>query len=182
MVAVVWITWGVMLFDWHAAIRFRRQVRLDPERPVVCLGDSLTAGMPPYGSYAQSLQKLITVPVVSLGQDGITSADALDKLPAVVEANPQAVVVELGGHDFLKGHGRAGTQANLERIIKECRTIGADVILSARFMVEDVPPFQDALSELSNGTLQAEVVETNQATIMPIGLRQDSPEDDRTGA
>jgi putative IMPACT (imprinted ancient) family translation regulator len=47
---------------------------------------------------------------------------------------------------------------------------GADVMLSARFVVEDLPPFQDALSELSNGRLQAEIVETNQATIMPIHL------------
>jgi lysophospholipase L1-like esterase len=126
---VVWGMWGLMLLDWHAAIRSGGQPRFDPARPVVCLGDSLTAGMPPDGSYTRVLQKLLTVPVVNLGQDGITSADALAKLPALVEANPQVVVVELGGHDFLKGHNRAATQANLERIIEACRTIGAEVIL-----------------------------------------------------
>lgn len=45
---------------------------------------------------------------------------------------------------------------------------GADVMLTARFEVEHLPPFQDALQELSNGTLQAEILETNQATIMPL--------------
>ncbi len=126
---VAWSAWAVMLLDWDAAVRSSRQAQLDPTRPVVCLGDSLTAGIPPQGSYAGSLQKLLAVPVLNLGQDGITSADALAKLPAVIETDPQVVVVELGGHDFLKGHGRAATEANLEQIINACRTIGAEVIL-----------------------------------------------------
>ena len=126
---ILWTAWGLMLLDWHAAVTCSRRAPCDPARPVVCLGDSLTAGMPPHGSYASTLRKLITLPVVNLGQDGITSADALAKLPAVIEANPQVVVVELGGHDFLKGHGRVATQANIERIIEACRAVGAEVIL-----------------------------------------------------
>jgi len=47
----------------------------------------------------------------------------------------------------------------------------ADVTLTARFVVGDLPPFQDALSELSNGRLGAEIVETNPATIMPIDTK-----------
>jgi uncharacterized YigZ family protein len=59
---------------------------------------------------------------------------------------------------------------------------GADVMLTVRFVVEDLPPFQDALRELSNGTLQAEIIETNQATIMPLKVMGDAPENDQTGA
>jgi putative IMPACT (imprinted ancient) family translation regulator len=59
---------------------------------------------------------------------------------------------------------------------------GADVMLTARFAVDDLPPFQDGLGELSNGTLQAEIIETNQATIMPIEIMADAPENDQTGA
>jgi acyl-CoA thioesterase-1 len=128
-VVVAWATWVVMLADWHAAIRCSRRVPLDPARPVVCLGDSLTAGVTPHGSYTGDLARLVPVPVVNLGQDGITSADALEKLPAVLAANPQVVVVEIGGHDFLKGHGRAATGANLERMIEACRAAGAEVVL-----------------------------------------------------
>jgi len=128
-VAALWVAWGVMAADWHAATRCRRRVALDPTRPVVCLGDSLTAGTSPHGSYTEDLAKRIAVPVVNLGQDGITSADALEKLPALAEADPQVVVVELGGHDFLKGHGRSATKANLERIILASRRIGAEVVL-----------------------------------------------------
>jgi lysophospholipase L1-like esterase len=126
---IVWVAWALMLFDWHGAIRSSRQAQFDPARPVVCLGDSLTAGIAPHGSYTRDLDSLLSVPVVNLGQDGATSADALARLPAVVEARPQVVVVELGGHDYLKGHGRAPTRANLERIIETCRATGAEVVL-----------------------------------------------------
>jgi uncharacterized YigZ family protein len=44
----------------------------------------------------------------------------------------------------------------------------ADVTISACFAVEHLPDFQEALQEMSHGALQAIVVETNPATIMPI--------------
>ena len=45
----------------------------------------------------------------------------------------------------------------------------ADVTVTAQFTVEHLPAFQDALRELSHGTLAAAIVETNEATIMPLG-------------
>jgi hypothetical protein len=45
---------------------------------------------------------------------------------------------------------------------------GADVTLTARFDVEEFPAFQNALQQLTNGQIQAEIIETNEATIMPI--------------
>ncbi len=47
----------------------------------------------------------------------------------------------------------------------------ADVTITAQFAVAQFPDFQDALRELSSGTLEAEIVETDEATIMPL----DSP-------
>ena len=43
-----------------------------------------------------------------------------------------------------------------------------DVMVTARFAVEHLPPFQFALRQLSGGRIEAEVVKTDQATIMPI--------------
>jgi lysophospholipase L1-like esterase len=126
---MLWITWTAMALDWHASARRSRAPALHPTRPVVCLGDSLTAGAAPHGGYPRDLQKLITVPVVNLGQPGITSADALQLLPALEKADPQVVVVELGGHDYLKGYGRASTKANLTRIIEASQRMGAVVVL-----------------------------------------------------
>jgi uncharacterized YigZ family protein len=45
----------------------------------------------------------------------------------------------------------------------------ADVTVTARFAVEHLPAFQAALQELSNGQLEAEIVETDEATIIPLG-------------
>lgn len=45
---------------------------------------------------------------------------------------------------------------------------GADVTITARFAVWFLPLFQEALRELTRGGLQAEIVETNPETIMPL--------------
>ncbi len=119
-----------MAIDWHVAAHARRQAPLDAARPVVCLGDSLTSGEPPYESgYPADLAKLLNVPVVNLARPGITSEDALRRLPLLVNANPQVVVVELGGHDYLRGVSRETTRENLETIIRAARDLGAEVVL-----------------------------------------------------
>ncbi|HQE91659.1 MAG TPA: YigZ family protein [Anaerolineae bacterium] len=43
-----------------------------------------------------------------------------------------------------------------------------DVTVTARFAVEHFPAFQEALQELSAGQMAAEIVETDEATIMPV--------------
>jgi putative IMPACT (imprinted ancient) family translation regulator len=45
---------------------------------------------------------------------------------------------------------------------------GAEVTVTARFSVEYLPGFQGALQEMSGGRIEAEVIETDEATIMPI--------------
>jgi uncharacterized YigZ family protein len=45
----------------------------------------------------------------------------------------------------------------------------ADITLTIQFVVDKFPGFQEALTELSHGTLEAEIIETNEETIMPIG-------------
>ena len=48
-------------------------------------------------------------------------------------------------------------------------TFEADVTVSCQFATESFPVFQEALSEMTHGTLSAEIIETNPETIMPIG-------------
>jgi hypothetical protein len=43
----------------------------------------------------------------------------------------------------------------------------ADITLTAQFITDQFPGFQDALRELSHGRLEAEIIETNLETIMP---------------
>lgn len=123
-VAGLWLAWGGMTLAWCGWLETRSRKSLVPGRPVACLGDSLTS----FG-YPRRLRELVTIPVADFGFDGLTASDALQHLPAIAEANPQVVVIELGGHDFLRGRPRAETKQSLEKIVAGCREMGADVLL-----------------------------------------------------
>jgi uncharacterized YigZ family protein len=62
---------------------------------------------------------------------------------------------------------RLAVEAHHGQILDEA--FAADVTVTARFPVERLPPFQAALQELSSGAIEAEIVATDEATIMPIG-------------
>jgi lysophospholipase L1-like esterase len=127
--AALWIAWLAMSADWHAAAHCRRRVALAPGRPVVCFGNSMTSMGPPEGGYPELLAELVAVPVVNLGQPGITTRQASGLLERLLRTGPQAVVLELGGNDFVQGQSRRTVEENLEQIIVACREYGADVIL-----------------------------------------------------
>ena len=44
----------------------------------------------------------------------------------------------------------------------------ADATIEAQFRADDFPPFEEAFRELTHGRLRASVLETNEATIMPV--------------
>jgi uncharacterized YigZ family protein len=44
----------------------------------------------------------------------------------------------------------------------------ADITITAQFTVETFPDFQDALREMTHGTLEAEIIETDESAIMPL--------------
>lgn len=50
----------------------------------------------------------------------------------------------------------------------EDEEFAADVTYTIQFTVEKFPEFQETLNEMSHGSLAAEIIETNEATIMPI--------------
>jgi lysophospholipase L1-like esterase len=90
-------------------------------------------------------------PADDLGRPGITTVEAIKLLPQMTAANPQAVVVELGGHDYLKGHDRAATKANLQRILAAIRAAGAEPVLMEvpRGFISD--PYAGLERELARG-------------------------------
>jgi uncharacterized YigZ family protein len=105
-----------------------------------------------------------------LGTGGLVRAYG-DSVREVLEITPRAAKVAT--HSVMVAlpyplfeQARRLVEAHHGQILDE--DFGADVMLTARFAVEHLPAFQDALRELSNGTLEAEIVETNQATIMPL--------------
>jgi lysophospholipase L1-like esterase len=122
--AAVWIAWAGMAYQWQRSAYAGRVLTIQPLLPVACIGDSLTK----FG-YPACLQELVSLPVVDLSCSGITSEQALTIIPALLRANPQVVVIELGGHDYLKGRSRSATRENLEKLVAASRSIGAEVII-----------------------------------------------------
>jgi lysophospholipase L1-like esterase len=133
---IAWIALGILWAVWLAAIwesydgtHAERSVALDPHRPIVCLGDSLTTGLADNEAYPAYLQDLCSVTMLNLGRAGVTARDMTKHLPEILASRPQAVVIELGGHDFLRGYGRAATRESLVTIIETCQEAGAKVLL-----------------------------------------------------
>jgi acyl-CoA thioesterase I len=101
---------------------------------VLALGDSITAGLgaPAEASYPAQLAAATGWNVVNGGISGDTSAQALERLPALLaEHRPALVIVSLGGNDFLRRASADDTQANLRRIVAAVRQAQAQVLLVA---------------------------------------------------
>ena len=105
-----------------------------------------------------------------LGTGGLVRAygDAvravLDVLPLAEKVATHVVMVATPYPFFERVRLAAG--AHHGQILDE--DFGTEVTVTARFAVEHYDPFQTALQEMSNGTLEAVTVETNEATIMPL--------------
>ena len=111
-----------------------RESPLPSGAKVLALGDSLTAphGVQPQEAWPTLLGKKTGWNVINGGVSGNTSADALARLPALLEEHqPQLVLVTLGGNDMLRKQPAGQTIANLERMIEMARSKGAKVVLLA---------------------------------------------------
>jgi lysophospholipase L1-like esterase len=125
----VWIAWLAAVWQSYEGYHVRRSPLLHRLRPIVCLGDSLTTGLSAKEAYPEHLQLLVSVPVVNFGRPGVTARDMVEHLPEILDRQPQLVIIELGGHDFLRGYGRAATRASLVKIIEACQQAGVEVVL-----------------------------------------------------
>ena len=109
-----------------------------PAKPVklVVLGDSLSAGLGLSASAAfparlqKSLQsKGIAVDVVNAGVSGDTSSGGRDRLDWSVPEGTEAVILELGANDALRGIDPQLTRAALSEILTRLKARGVAVLL-----------------------------------------------------
>jgi acyl-CoA thioesterase I len=103
---------------------------------IVALGDSLTAG---YGldqnvGFVPQLQGWLVaqgrdVKVVNAGVSGDTTAGGLARLDWSLSEDADALIVNLGGNDLLRGLDPAGSRANLDAILAKAAARGLPVLL-----------------------------------------------------
>ncbi len=123
---------AVWLHGAHAA-----QARADQEIVIVAFGNSLVAGfqLAPGESFPAQLQDALqeegrNVRVVNAGVSGDTSADALARLDWALPDDADAVIVELGANDALRGFDVAETRRALDEILSKLNARDLPVLLT----------------------------------------------------
>ncbi len=104
---------------------------------IVVLGDSLSAGyqLAPDEAFPVQLEKALkergeNVTVINAGVSGDTSSGGLSRLDWSVPPDADAVIVELGANDALRGIDPAATRKNIEAIVSRLRERGAEVLVA----------------------------------------------------
>jgi acyl-CoA thioesterase I len=99
-----------------------------PGKTIVCLGDSITAGVgaSTEESYPARLAERLGRPVLNAGVSGDTAAQGLARVPNVLDEKPWLVIVELGGNDLLRQVPIEDTERALRAILE--RLLAAKVL------------------------------------------------------
>jgi len=118
---------------------------------LVALGDSLTAGygLSPQDGFTAQLQAALTarghkVKVHNGGVSGDTSAGGLARLDWVIAPETDAVIVELGANDMLRGISPKVTDKNLRQIIETLKAKGLEVMLAGMLAAPNLGPNYEA--------------------------------------
>ncbi len=103
---------------------------------ILALGDSLTAGygLPEGQGFVPQLQAWLTArgtdaAIVNAGVSGDTTAGGRARLDWSLTPEVDAMLVNLGGNDLLRGIDPKASRENLEAILSEARVRGLPVLL-----------------------------------------------------
>jgi acyl-CoA thioesterase-1 len=128
---------------------------------LVCYGDSITAG---YGlrsgqAYPDALQRDLDnrgyhYKVINQGVSGATTKDAVASLRSLLTLHPDAVIVEFGGNDGLRGLPLAQTRRNLDTILTalesaHIKILLAGITLPPNYGGEYIQSFEQLFRELA---------------------------------
>jgi acyl-CoA thioesterase-1 len=104
---------------------------------IVVLGDSLSAGylLPQQAAFPAVLEKVlrasgIDVDIANAGVSGDTARGGLERLDWAVPEGTEAVILELGANDMLRGLDPARTQDSLDQIITRLKARNVRVFLA----------------------------------------------------
>ena len=111
------------------------ETALPANSTVLILGDSLTQGVGASSAqtnYPALLKQQTQWNIINGGVSGNTSAEALARLPELLQQHqPKLVIISIGGNDFLQRLPNSDTQANIAQSIALSQQSGAQVLLVA---------------------------------------------------
>ena len=122
---------ALLMASWAAAAQAAAPLK------IVALGDSLTAGygLPAQDAFPARLQAALkakgeAVSVVNAGVSGDTASGGLDRLTWSVPADTDAVILELGANDALRGVDPKVTKAAIDTILGKLAARHIPVLLA----------------------------------------------------
>jgi acyl-CoA thioesterase-1 len=114
---------------------------------IVAFGDSLVAGyrLPASAAFPAQLEQALknkghAVEIVNAGVSGDTSADGLARLDWSVPEGTDAVILELGANDMLRGIDPMATRTALENIIGRLKERRIEVLLCGMLAAPNLGP------------------------------------------
>jgi acyl-CoA thioesterase-1 len=118
---------------------------------IAALGDSLTAGygLAPSDGFVPRLQAWLDAreadaTVVNAGVSGDTTAGGLSRVDWTLADEVDAMILALGGNDFLRGIDPAVSRANLDAILDAAGAAGVEVLLVGVDVGADYGPAYEA--------------------------------------
>ena len=106
------------------------------EITIAALGDSLTAGygLPQGEGFVPQLQAWldaegVEATVINAGVSGDTTAGGLSRVAWTLSSEVDAMIIALGGNDYLRGIDPAVSRANLEGILAQGQAAGVEMLL-----------------------------------------------------
>lgn len=128
---------GLALMSPASIAPARTQTQAQAPIKLVVLGDSLSAGygLPAAAAFPARLQmalrdKGIQVDILNAGVSGDTTSAGRDRLDWSIPDGTEAVIVELGANDALRGLDPKVTRAALEDIVKQLQARKIAVMLA----------------------------------------------------
>lgn len=139
-----------------------------PEGSVVlAFGDSVThgTGAPEGADYPRHLAALSGWQVINAGVPGDTAQAARERLPGLLRTHqPQLVIVELGGNDFLRKRPDRAVEADLRAILARVAEHGALPVLVA---VPRLSLLRASVGALNDASLYADLAQETGVLLVP---------------
>jgi acyl-CoA thioesterase-1 len=171
----------VLCIGWMSCGLQAAETALNPapapvvEKTLVVLGDSLSAGfgVDPAEAWPARIQEKIRAArlpwkLVNAGVSGDTSAGGLRRLDWILRRPLEALLIELGGNDGLRGLPLAATRTNLQAVIDRTRAKYPQVriVIAGMKMPENLG---EAYTRQFEG-LYRDLAETNRVALIPFLL------------
>ncbi len=147
-----------------------KETRLPPLQPgavVLAFGDSITAGLGagPGEDFPARLAAATGWQVVNAGVSGDTAREARERLaPLLAKWQPDLVIVELGGNDFLRQTPAARVGGYLRKIVRDAQASGASVALVA---VPRLSLLRASVGALSDSPVYADIAAEEGVILIP---------------